>query len=176
MTAMQTQPHDDSLPPMSDGPFRSLIRTIGLLQRIMQPYFARFGITGSQWAVLWTLLRERGQEPDGLRPTDIGERLLIRPPSVTGVIDRLEKQNLVGKESSSDDLRVKRVKLTPAGQALVKRILAGHQAQVDSLLGGLSTDEQAELNRLLGRLVEHLQRVADSGNASGLVEAETVQR
>ena len=59
--------------------FRSLIRTLGLLKRVMEPHFARFGISGSQWGVLRTL--HRAQEEEGLvdlRLIDLGDRLLIR--------------------------------------------------------------------------------------------------
>jgi len=35
--------------------FRALVRTYGLLSRAMQPFFMRFGITVSQFAVLRTL-------------------------------------------------------------------------------------------------------------------------
>lgn len=137
--------------------FRELIRTLGLLERTMQPYFARFGISGSQWGVLRNLHRAEGEGLSGLRQTDLGNRLLIRPPSVTGVVDRLERAGLVARGSSAADLRSKLVSLTPKGRQLVERVLAGHQAQIEGVMGGLQRDEQAELYRLLNRLRRHLE-------------------
>ena len=60
---------------VADGPndnaFRTLVRTYGLLGRAMQPFFMRFGITVSQFAVLRTL---RCAESEAIRkgevPTD----------------------------------------------------------------------------------------------------------
>src|SRR5262245_55410997 len=75
--------------------FRALLRNFGLVDRIMLPYFARFGISGSQWGVLRQLHRAEQEGLHGLRLTDLSERLLIRPPSVTGVVDRLERAGLV---------------------------------------------------------------------------------
>src|SRR5881227_1384167 len=94
-------------PKPSEQALRSLIRTLGLLDKVMQPYFARFGISGSQWGVLRNLHRAEAEGLPGLRLTDLSERLLIRPPSVTGVVDRLERLALVVRESVSGDLRAR---------------------------------------------------------------------
>src|SRR5258708_2557324 len=100
--------------------FRELIRLYGLLERVMQPYFARFGISGSQWGVLRNLHRAEQEGQGGIRLTDLGDRLLIRPPSVTGIVDRLERVGLVHRDGSPEDLRVKRVALTDKGRQLVR--------------------------------------------------------
>lgn len=147
-------------PVATETTYRTLLRTCGLLKNAMEPYFARFGITSAQWAVLRTLQRAGSSSKDGLRLTDLSERLLIQPPSVTGVVDRLERLGLVSREASSTDMRAKRVVLTSAGTQLVDKILRGHAERIHDVLGGLSEVEQADLNRLLERLGEHLEQVA----------------
>src|SRR5881227_3021514 len=116
-------------PKPSEQALRSLIRTLGLLDKVMQPYFAQFGISGSQWGVLRNLHRAEQQGLPGLRLTDLSERLLIRPPSVTGVVDRLERAGLVVRDGSPFDMRAKHVVLTAKGRELVERILAVHGRQ-----------------------------------------------
>ncbi len=148
-----------------ENPIRELVRTFGLLEKVMQPYFARFGISGSQWGVLRNLYRAEEEGLAGLRLTDLGERLLIRPPSVTGVVDRLERSGLVLRGGSPTDLRAKHVRLTPAGRQLVERVLAGHGAQLDLVLGGLSGGERSDLQRLLARLGRHLSDLLAPGAA-----------
>src|ERR1700738_5146999 len=90
-----------------DSPFRELIRLYGLLERQRIPYFARFGISAAQWGILRQLHRAEQEGLAGLRLTDLSERLLIRPPSVTGVVDRLERVGLVQRGAVSSDLRAK---------------------------------------------------------------------
>src|ERR1043166_4699437 len=92
--------------------FRALLRSYGLMRRIMHPYFRQFGITGAQWGVLRALQNAEDESVHGLRQADIGDRLLIRPPSVSGVVDGLQRQGLVSRSSSRHDLRTKRVRLT----------------------------------------------------------------
>src|SRR5947209_11146641 len=133
-----------AVPPRSrptENAFRELIRTFGLAERVMQPYFARFGISGSQWGLLRNLHRAEQEGEAGLRLTELSNRLLVRPPSVTGVVDRLERAGLVVRQDSTADLRAKQVGLTKAGRQLVERILEVHEDQMNTVLAGLSEAE-----------------------------------
>jgi DNA-binding MarR family transcriptional regulator len=152
---------------LDENPLRSLIRAFGLVERVMQPYFARFGLSGTHWGVLRNLHRaERAGEP-GLRLTDLSRRLLIRPPSTTGAVDRLERAGLLTRDRSADDGRAKLVGLTPKGRRLVEQVLAGHRDQIDSVLGGLAPDQQAQLQRLLDQLGRHLEGLLEHGYGIG---------
>jgi MarR family transcriptional regulator for hemolysin len=147
----------------TENAFRELIRTFGLAERVMQPDFARFGISGSQWGVLRNLHRAAQEGLPGLRLTELSNRLLVRPPSVTGVVDRLERAGLVARHESVADLRAKQVGLTDAGRDLVERILEVHEQQMQAVLAGLSQAEQDELHRLLVRWRKHLEGVVARG-------------
>src|SRR5262249_34236671 len=117
----------------AESAFRELIRTFGLVERVMQPYFARHGISGSQWGVLRNLHRAEGEGLPGLRLTDLSERLLLRPPSVSGVVDRLERAGLVVRGGTPTDLRAKQVGLTDRGRDLVNHVLAAPAGQIVAL-------------------------------------------
>jgi DNA-binding MarR family transcriptional regulator len=152
----------------TESAFRELIRMLGLLERVQQPYFARFGLTGSKWGVLRNLHRAEAEGLPGLRLTDLSERLLVRPPSVTGVVDRLERAGLVERTGSPTDLRAKQDGLTKKGRQLVERVLTVHGARLDALLGVLSPEEQAELHRLLKVLGQHLERLLTHDSDLGI--------
>lgn len=145
--------------------FLALVRTIGLLERVMQPQFARFGVSGSQWAALRALQRAQLDGQESLRITDLSERLLIRPPSVTGVIDRLERNGLVSRDTSPDDLRTRHVRLTAGGQRLLREVNGIYAEQVERALGGLGSGDQQELHHLLERLCGHLEKLATEPTA-----------
>jgi DNA-binding MarR family transcriptional regulator len=147
----------------TENAFRELIRTFGLAERVMQPYFARFGISGSQWGVLRNLHRAAQEGLPELRLTELSDRLLVRPPSVSGVVDRLVRAGLVARHESTADLRSKQVGLTKAGRQLVERILEVHEHQMQAVLAGLSEAEQTELHRLLVLWRKHLEGVLGRG-------------
>jgi len=149
-----------------------LIRTFGLLERVMQPYFGRFGISGPKWGVLRTLYRAEQAGDAALTASELSDRLLIRPPSATGLIDRLERAELVMRHVSPDDSRVKQIKLTRAGRQLVERILLRHDSQLQTVLAGLSNAEQDELKRLLTAWGRHLHELL-RGDATPVAAKKT---
>jgi DNA-binding MarR family transcriptional regulator len=155
---------------------RSLVRTFGLLERVMLPYFGRFGITGSQWGILRTLHRAERDGLPCLRVTDLSDRLLVRAPSVTGAVDRLERAGLVSRDASPDDLRVKQVRLTPRGRRLLGEVLAAHGDQIDAVLAGLSSAEQVKLQRLLDKLGDHLAGMRARPVRSGELNGDGAKR
>src|SRR5687767_13103933 len=169
LSATPTAPTSPSIPSPADAAFRSLLKTLGLLKRVMEPYFSRFGISGAQWGVLVTLHRCETEEGcPTLRLTDLGDRLIVRPPSITGVVDRLQRMGLVARTASDNDHRAKDVSLTPAGRDLVGRILEQHPAQVRRAFQGLTGPEQGEFQRLLDSLSAHLEQLpAENGAAPG---------
>jgi DNA-binding MarR family transcriptional regulator len=168
MPAVHAKPSPASTNRLTDNPLREFIRVEGLLERVMQDYFAQFGISGSQWGLLRTLYRAEEDGRPGLRLTDLSDRLLIRPPSVSGVVDRLERAGFVVRDNSAADHRAKLVGLTPKGRQLLERILAVHEKQIAAVLGGLSWKEQAEFHRLLGRLGQHLESLLSRGYGANL--------
>jgi DNA-binding MarR family transcriptional regulator len=107
--------------------------------------------------VLAALHRSEHEGKPSLRLTDLGEQLIIRPPSVTMMVDRLERLGLVRRETSKSDSRAKEVELTEAGRQLVERVLAAHRAQMDRVFGSLSAAEQAEIKRLLDKISGNLE-------------------
>jgi DNA-binding MarR family transcriptional regulator len=156
---------------------RSLLRAFGSLKKVMEPYFARFGISRPQWAVLIVLHRSEQESGGGMRLRDLGERLFIQPPSVTGVVDRLEREGLVARSKADDDLRVRRVRLTDEGRATIERVLAVHAGQIQSLMSGLTARQQATLARLLDQLDAHLKTFnADAGGARRVQNDPTLER
>ncbi len=159
-TNMRSRPASAVLSaPIPELALREFVRAWGLFHEAMRPYFARFGISDAQWGVLRTLQRAEEAHFPPLRLTDLGERLLVRPPSITGVVGRLERDGLVLRRPSPDDNRAKRVELTSDGRALVRRVLRHHPAQIRRILGGFTGRDARDLHRLMARFAEHLQEI-----------------
>jgi DNA-binding MarR family transcriptional regulator len=132
----------------------------------MDPYFSRFGISASQWAILRALNRAESTGQRGLRLTDLGQRLLIQPPSVTGVVDRLERHGLLARQPLETDQRARLVALTPAGRKLVSTVLKGHATQVRSLFAQYDSAEVKSLAVLLQKLETRLDALTHAENGS----------
>jgi DNA-binding MarR family transcriptional regulator len=147
---------DKASPAVTEAVLHSLLRIWGLLRQVQEPYFAQFGISASQWGILRVLQRAADKGENRLRLTEMSRRLLVQPPSVTGVVDRLERQGLVKRLTSARDLRVRKLSLTPKGRALMARVLAGHEQRTRRLFAALPARDQANLLSLLQQLEGHL--------------------
>src|SRR6478672_6496889 len=89
--------------------------------RRLQKNFRKSGleITIEQWSVLYHLWKE-----DCLSQQELCNRTYRDKPSITRLIDNLEKQKLVKRSSSRNDKRINLVCLTDAGRALQDTTLA----------------------------------------------------
>ena len=88
-------------------------------------------------------------EQEGITPSQIAETLCVEPPTVTKMLQRLEKSGFVERRPDVEDGRISRVYLTAEGKSLkipVQQVWNRLEAQT---IGGLSDMEQALLKRLL---------------------------
>lgn len=145
---------------ITESAFRALVRTHGLFRNEMEQYFQRKGLSGAQWGVLRTLHRAEAEKIRGLTPGDLSRRMIVKGPSITGVIDRLEREGFVERVPSLQDLRSKQVSLTPEGRKFVEGILVHHPAQMEKVLAPLTGPQRIELQKLLGKIEAHLEQLA----------------
>ncbi len=146
----------------SQAAFGQVLRTYGLIQRVMRPYFQQYGLSQAQWAILRILHRAENEEghANGLRMGELGQRLLVQPPSVTTLVRRLVKAGLVTHTAAPNDRRGFELRLTPKGESLVGRVLLEHHQQVRSVMGGLGDEELPAFCQYLERLNTHLAALA----------------
>lgn len=83
---------------------------------------------------------------------DLARRCGISDKTVTGVIDRLERDKYVARERDPSDRRVVRVHLTAKGQKTYKQLDSEVRHKMELLLRRLEADDRAALIRILQRL------------------------
>jgi DNA-binding MarR family transcriptional regulator len=126
----------------------SLVRVQQLLMERIDAVLRPLELTFARYEVL-RLLSFTGS--GSLPMTRLGSLLQVHPTSVTSAVDRLERQGFVVRERSSEDRRVVRAAVTPAGLDVVERATTGLNERVFAELG-LDPTEAAELTRLLTTL------------------------
>jgi DNA-binding MarR family transcriptional regulator len=114
---------------------------------------SRQDLTVQQFGVL-RFLSQRGPVP----MYALGEELLVSPPVVTGIIDRLEAKGLVAREESLDDRRMTRIKLTNEGNLAHRKVREDYRSSLQgSLKRSLSQSEQETLADLLSRFSKEIR-------------------
>ncbi|MFJ3835566.1 MarR family winged helix-turn-helix transcriptional regulator [Streptomyces sp. NPDC054904] len=131
-----------------------LLAAIGTAQwRDFAAAAARHGLTSTQAKVLAQL--------EGTVPMrGLAALLVCDASNVTGIVDRLEARDLVRREPSPADRRVKNVAATDAGRDVIRRVREEMQA-THGALDELDAQESATLYALLERLRPTMER--DSG-------------
>ncbi|WP_030896264.1 MarR family winged helix-turn-helix transcriptional regulator [Streptomyces sp. NRRL S-481] len=131
------------------APIPSKAQLMELLAHSVTTHYADFttaaadmGLTSSQAKTLTVLRRA----PASMR--SLAHTLACDASNMTGIIDRLEKRDLVRREVSPTDRRVKNVALTEVGQKAIDTIRE-RMEQTQTGLDQLSGEERAELFRLL---------------------------
>jgi DNA-binding MarR family transcriptional regulator len=107
-----------------------------------------FATTLPRFDVLAMLERSR----EGLRMSELSDRLMVSNGNVTGIVDRLVAEGLVERLAVAGDRRATRVRLTAGGSRDFAAMAEAHEGWVDRLFGGLSPEEARSLGDLLQRI------------------------
>lgn len=124
------------------------------IARRLQKKFNSSGVnlTIEQWSVLYHLWRVDGQSQQDLCKATFRDK-----PSITRLVDNLEKLNLVKRVSDVKDRRINKVFLTKQAQKLQEDTMLMAEATLNEALEGVSA-EQVEMCK------EVLQKVYDNLN------------
>jgi DNA-binding MarR family transcriptional regulator len=137
---------------------RLLACTNQIENRIRQNLQAKFGTTLPRFDLMAQLERAR----DGLRMSELSQRMMVTGGNVTGITDGLEKEGLVVREVDAADRRVFRVKLTAEGQRQFGRMASEHEQWVIELFGALSAKQKKQLLDVLGELKQQVCEQPDA--------------
>ncbi|MDO8987308.1 MAG: MarR family transcriptional regulator, partial [Coriobacteriia bacterium] len=116
----------------------------------------RLGDTDShpgQALSLWALAHS-----DGITQSELADMLGIARPTVTTMLQKMERSGLVRRRVDEDDQRYTRIYVTEQGRALHAQLRTVHAEMVETALGGLAKEEQLELERLLRLVSENIER------------------
>lgn len=112
-------------------------------------------VTRSQWWVLAYLSRE-----DGMTQSQLAEELDLGKVAIGGLIDRLEKSDLVRREADATDRRVNRVFLQPQSKVLINKMRKVSHQMNETILRGIAEtsleESAATLKSMKHNLLEYL--------------------
>jgi len=124
-----------------------LARAHAAVQARLQAQVAAHELTLTEFGILEVLFH-RGP----LLLGEVQRRILVSSGGITYLVDRLEKKGLVERQECPEDRRARYAVLTPAGEALIRRIFPEHAGEIERLMGVLSEEEQTLAVDLLRRL------------------------
>jgi len=123
------------------------------LARRLQKNFKQAGleITIEQWSVLYHLWKE-----DGLSQQELCNRSFRDKPSITRLVDNLEKLRLVKRVPSKEDRRINLIKLTDAAMELEESTMSIANQTLNEALEGVSKDNIEMAKMVLQQVYDNL--------------------
>ena len=94
--------------------------------------------------------------PEGQTMGDISRWLLVSSGNITGIIYRLEEDQLVTRVRRADDRRAHLVRLSRKGREEFERMSLAHEKWIRDMLSGMTRKEMATLDELLTKVKESL--------------------
>ena len=146
----------------------SIVETIIYLytesRRLTKGMASQFGLTGPQLTVIKLL-----ETFEDLSLSSLSERIRAQNSTVTGIIDRMEREGLVRRERSTVDRRVVHIRLSDKGQKLAREIQVEPMEIFRDALASLTQADLRDLLRIMNKLQKYVRSKvpADGGAEAG---------
>lgn len=126
-----------------------------LVKRIGDEHLKQIDLTGSQADVIMLL----AHEPDKMfRQRDIERALNYTNPTVTGLLNRLEKKKFIIRRVDPDDSRARIIQLTDVALEIVQEIHSSIRKTEQMILEGFSEEEINTLAPFMERMAKNALR------------------
>ena len=124
------------------------------MSRRLQKNFKQAGveITIEQWSVLYHLWKA-----DGMSQQQLCDATFKDKPSITRLVDNLEKINLVKRVASKDDRRINLIFLTPEAQTLQEKSMDLANQTLNEALKGVTNGQVEIAKEVLQMVYENLK-------------------
>lgn len=124
------------------------------IARRLQKNFKQAGveITIEQWSVLYHLWKE-----DGMSQQRLGDATFRDKPSITRLVDNLEKLNLVKRVASKEDRRINMIYITSEAKDLQEKTMELANQTLNEALVGVTNGQIEIAKEVLQQVYENLK-------------------
>jgi DNA-binding MarR family transcriptional regulator len=112
---------------------------------------ASLNLTIEQWSVLYHLWKE-----DGRSQQDLCNATFRDKPSITRLVDNLEKLNLVKRVAAEKDRRINRIYLTKQAQKIQEQAMELAEETLNEALEGVSAEHVNLCKEVLQKVYDNL--------------------
>ncbi len=130
----------------------ALLRAREAVMKNFVPSLRENGLSSQQWRVIRAL-----HEKEGLDITELAERCFLLMPSLSRIIQNLEKRALVSRIQSSTDNRRSVISITTKGKSLFDKIAPKSVARYDLITEKFGYGKLELLYELLDELIEKIE-------------------
>lgn len=131
----------------------NILKAAHRLRGLLTGHFSQFELSDIRFAVLRLLA---DSEPDGCTQADLATSLDQSESSISTLVKRMRKSELLYRLRSPFDRRKWVLKLTERGRGLLQSVECCHAERMCEILSGFDEREQEELAALMRKLIDEL--------------------
>jgi DNA-binding MarR family transcriptional regulator len=126
-----------------------LLRVASDVLAQVDDYLATHGLSQGRWAVLMLLYRtpELAQNP-----CELARKAGVTRATMTGLLDGLEREGQVSRETVAADRRMLDVRLSQKGKKYLEEVMPGYFTLIKRVMRSLTEEEKHEMMALLSKL------------------------
>jgi DNA-binding MarR family transcriptional regulator len=109
----------------------------------------------SQGRFLTLIVMNRNPD-DEASPSDLAEKVGVRRATMTGLLDRLERDDMIKRHAQHRDRRKIGLRLTSNGRQVLDEMLPDYYRSIAKIMANLTEKERLELTALLGKVNQGL--------------------
>lgn len=143
--------------------FLNVLFTGDVVSRAEAAFLAQHGLNQARLVILMLL---ETAENGSLRSSELADHSSVSRATITGLLDTMEKADLVTRTPDPNDRRASRVAITPHGKSLLDKVQPLLFQWTAECLSGLSTRERKQLVSLLHKTQSAFATVPHNGSRS----------
>lgn len=132
-------------------PLKLLMAREAVMERF-RPHLNKAGVTEQQWRVLRAL-----NEVEDMDAGALAAAISLHMPSLSRILVDLVERKLIKKQNGVDR-RLRTVRITPQGRALVERLAPLSESEYLKIQSAIGADHYQNLMRSLEELISKLER------------------
>jgi len=120
---------------------------------------AYLGVLMSLWSKegMDEMLSKLGGE-NGVNLTELGRRAGLEPSTMTGLIDRMERDGLVSRSNDPNDRRAQQINLTEKGMTIHTRVFAAVDPMLEEAFAGIAPDDMEAAKKVLRNVLTNANK------------------
>jgi DNA-binding MarR family transcriptional regulator len=144
----------------SNNLYNALHRLIRQIHRLAhQEMYHKSGLYHQQAHLLHLI-----SQNDGANQRELAEQMDVRPSSMTEMLNKLERANLITRKQDEKDQRVMRICLTESGKRATEQATATTGDFIGSLFNCLSEEESAQMLAIIEKICLNLETMSLPGD------------
>lgn len=127
----------------------NLMKTGSQLLMLFENFLKKYQFSQGRFLLLMILYRK---PQEAINPSVLAEKLGVKRPTASGLIEKLLTESLIERISHSEDGRMYSLRITKMGINRIDEILPDYYQMINKLTSSYSEDEKLLLTKLLNKI------------------------